>query len=396
MTSGFVREAVNLAQESPMTATKKVRLRVELLETRATPSANPGYDYSRLAVDKKNGSSDMVVAPSALTGGLALEGGGTDIAAVYQWMANHGGNGDFLMIGSATSTSGNYYNNPVKSLLGSTKINSISTLMVSTTAAANSTFVTDTISKAEAIFILGGDQSTYVNLWAGTKMITAINAAQKSGVPIGGTSAGLAVLSQYSYSAQYATSAVSSTVLQNPYDPSVTIVNGFLQMPYLDNTIVDPHFYERDRMGRLVTFMARVAQDNHLTTPVKGIGIDEQTALLIETQGAAAGTSTVVANATTDPNTRHVYFVETVGLPTQCAPGQPLIDSGILVHRASVGDASIVVKPSDPTTSTISIWDSMQTSPKGTASDYLLDTYVTATGTVLKKRNSIWPDAFVY
>jgi cyanophycinase len=370
---------------------RKTRLHVELLETRATPSANsPGYDYSRLAVDKKLGGQD--VAP-AVHGGLALEGGGTDVAAVYTWMANHGGNGDFLMIGSATSTSGNYYNNPVKNLLGTTKVNSISTLMVSTTAGANSDFVVNTVSNAEAIFILGGDQSTYVNLWSGTKLVSAIdNAIAVKHVPIGGTSAGLAVLGQYAYSAQYATSADSSTVLQNPYDPSVTIVKNFLTLPYLDNTITDSHFYEHDRMGRLVTFVARVQQDNSLTVPAKGIGVDQDTALLVETQGTPAGTATVVANATTDPNTRHVYFVESPGAPTQCKAGSPLIDTGVMVHRASVGDAPIILDASNAS----SLWNTMPSTPSNQTTDYLLDTDGSSGVTVLKKRTATGSDAFVY
>ena len=62
------------------------------------------------------------------------------------------------------------------------------------TTAANDPFVAKTIASASAIFIMGGDQSTYVNDWQNTPVQTALDQAAARGVPIGGTSAGLAVL----------------------------------------------------------------------------------------------------------------------------------------------------------------------------------------------------------
>jgi cyanophycinase-like exopeptidase len=148
--------------------------------------------------------------------------------------------------------------------------------------------------------------------------------------------------------------------LQNPYDPSVTIVSNFLSLsPLLNDTITDSHFYERDRMGRLDTFLARVVSDNpslyqqqydatgNLLDRVHGIGIDEQTALLVDTRtgkdstGASlvAGSAHVVANASTDPSLRHVYFVETPGRLPVCQPNTALTYDNLPVHRASNGDA---------------------------------------------------------
>ena len=357
---------------------QRIRLSVECLEARVTPSANssPGFDYARVAVDKNLGSSD--VGPNhAMYGGTALEGGGTDIAEVYTWMADHGGNGDFLMIGSASSTSGNYYNNPVKSLLGTTKVNSISTLMVysdfSTMSPTNQKAVLDKIVHAEAIFILGGDQSTYVNLWGkpavsgggsftigGTTVRTiteAINYVASQGAPIGGTSAGLAVLGQYVYSAQATVSATSDVSLHNPYDSSVTLAQNFVALPGLANTITDSHFNQRDRMGRLVTFMARLVTPDNPSTPnvnegavtptparVNGIGIDEQTALLVETlprTGVVVGDARVVGNLPApDSYSRNVFLLQSPSGATpsyaNTATDKSLTYLGIPAYRAAV------------------------------------------------------------
>src|SRR5262249_54837367 len=146
-------------------------------------------------------------------------------------------------------------------------LNSVATLDVPSTEAANDPFVASTIANASAIFIMGGDQSTYVNDWQNTPVQTALDQAAARGVPIGGTSAGLAVLGQFIYSAENPSGAVSGDVLANPYSSEISFDKNFLSvpaqpaLPYLQNTITDPHFIERDRMGRTVTFLARLVED---------------------------------------------------------------------------------------------------------------------------------------
>ena len=152
------------------------------------------------------------------------------------------------------------------------------------------------------------------------------------------------VLGQYIFSAENG-AAYSSTVLANPYDSTVTLDTGFLSIPALDNTIIDPHFYQRDRMGRLVTFMARLTNnDSQWATPgttIKGMGIDQQTALLVDTTGRdsdnpthAIDFATVVGNKSGD-----VHFLETTGKADTCVSGTPLgyTTNPISVRRATVG-----------------------------------------------------------
>jgi len=130
---------------------------------------------------------------------------------------------------------------------------------------------------AEAIFIAGGDQSTYVNLWTGTSLVSAVNARVAQGYPIGGTSAGLAVLGTYVYAALNA-SSVSSTVMANPDDVSLTLQPALFLVPLLRNVLTDSHSRTRDRMERLTTFMARLQQDGLAapsTSPL-AIDVDEQ------------------------------------------------------------------------------------------------------------------------
>ncbi len=246
-------------------------------------------DYAYTVVGNAN---DVMVNP--LSSGLALVGGGTDVDEVFRWMGAKANGGDFVVL-RATGTGA--YNSYIDKLVPA--LDSVATLVISTIAGANDSFVAQTIRHAEAIFIAGGDQADYINLWKNTAVETAIYDALARHAPIGGTSAGLDVLSDFDFSAQNGT-ITSTEALANPYDPRVILDSEFVNegdysaaesgphsvLHYLDDLVTDSHFQQRDRMGRLITFMARIDQDGLASVP-RGIGINEQTALLIEENGMA-------------------------------------------------------------------------------------------------------------
>jgi cyanophycinase len=275
-------------------------------------STGPGWIYTRLG-----NPSDV---QTRTTPGILFEGGGTDVDAAYQWMCQKANGGDFLVI----RTSGNAGYNPyIKGLCPG--INSVSTLRIYDRG-AEQPFVANTIAGAEALFIAGGDQSDYVNYWQNTPVNTAIDNLALRGVPIGGTSAGNAILAQFAYSALHGGSETSSEALANPFNFLITLDNGFLNLsPLLANRITDDHFVTRDRMGRLVTFLARILQDGS-ATQASGIAVDEQTAFLME----ADGSGSVVGVST-------VYFLRTPGPPQVCQRNTPLTFENIPVYRISAG-----------------------------------------------------------
>jgi cyanophycinase len=216
------------------------------------------------------------------------------------------GGGDFVVL-RATGADG--YNTYLYDMGG---LDSVETLVVKTREAAADPFVLDRVNKAEAIFIAGGDQKDYVTLWKGTPLEAAINARMAAKVPIGGTSAGLAVLGGFDFTALNGT-IDSATALANPYDRRVTLDRGFLTAVGLANTITDSHFVERDRMGRLVTFLARILKDGWATwADARAIGIDSTAALLVE-----GGTATLVGGGA-------AYFLRPTIEPAICQPKKPL------------------------------------------------------------------------
>jgi cyanophycinase len=259
--------------------TKVISMRIALLLLCATfalpclAQSAPAYKYFRVG-----NTTDAHVTPRA---GYALMGGGEDLDEAFQWLCDHASGGDLLVL-RATGTDA--YNPYIQNLC---HLNSVATIVIPNSAAANDPFVAQAIRKASAIFISGGDQSNYINFWMNSPVQTALNEAISRGVPIGGTSAGLAVLGEYAYSAQgdkpNDPNLDSKTALADARSPRVTLVRGFLHIPLLANAITDTHFARRDRMGRLLVFLAELNSHHN----IRGIGIDERAAVLLAPDGLA-------------------------------------------------------------------------------------------------------------
>jgi cyanophycinase-like exopeptidase len=271
-------------------------------------AAKKNYTYFRV------GNANDINAST--TPGTVLMGGGTDVDAAFQWMCQRSGNGDFLVI---RSTGTDAYNPYIQQLCPNE--NSVATLIITNSAGANDPFVLSTIQNAEAIWIAGGDQSNYINDWTGTPVQSALNAAIAAGKPIGGTSAGMNVLTQFVYSALASQGVTSSQALADPFTRYVTIARDFVNLPVLQGVIGDPHFVTRDRMGRDLAFMCRIYLNNWSSAP-RDIAVDEQTALLID----AAGYATVVGNSTVD-------FMQAPGGAQMCQSKSPLTYQNIIVYR---------------------------------------------------------------
>jgi len=256
---------------------------------------------------------DVTTSTSA---GLLLMGGSTDVDEAFQWMINKSGGGDFVVI-RATGTDAY---NPYIYDLGT--VNSVATIIIKNRTAASDPFVIEKIRSAEALFIAGGDQYNYVDYWKGTPVEDAIHYLVTRDVPIGGTSAGLAIMGEFLFSAENGT-VDSDTALTNPYNRRVALDRDFLVLPNMSNIITDSHFVARDRMGRLVTFLARLMQDDW-STDAKGIGIDEKTALLVEPNGTISLVGVGAA-----------YFLRTPGKPEVCESRTALTFRDLSVYRIS-------------------------------------------------------------
>ena len=261
------------------------------------------------------GNPGDVSLPMPKTPSLLLMGGGPDVDEAFEWMLRKSGGGDFVVI----RASGTDAYNPYIYAMG--LADSVETLIIKSREAASDPFVVNKIRSAEALFIAGGDQYNYVKYWKGTPVEDAIHYLAKRNAPIGGTSAGLAILGEFLFSAENDT-VYSDTALDNPYNRRVTLDRDFLRLPYMGKIITDGHLDSRDRIGRLVTFLARIVQDGW-SAEAKGIGLDVETALAVDNGKASL---LGVGDA---------YFLRTPGMPEVCQSKTPLTYRNIPVRRLS-------------------------------------------------------------
>jgi len=160
--------------------------------------------------------------------------------------------------------------------------------------------------EATGIFITGGAQATLVALLAGTETMETIRLRNAEGVVVAGTSAGASILSAHLMSGENFLPENSNDAA--PRKGMVHLVAGF---GLLQDVIIDQHFSQRGRLGRL---MAAFAANPGLL----GIGLDEDTAVLITNDGTlevlGSGVVTVVdgRNAVSDYYEREVGEVLTV------------------------------------------------------------------------------------
>ena len=118
---------------------------------------------------------------------------------------------------------------------------------------------------ADGIFMTGGDQKRLLAIIGGTALDAEMHAALKlRGACIGGTSAGASAMSGHMLA--------QGRAELHPEKGSVFLGAG---LGFLHKVVVDQHFSERHRLSRLLSV---VAQNPYL----QGIGIDEDTALVVE------------------------------------------------------------------------------------------------------------------
>jgi cyanophycinase-like exopeptidase len=215
------------------------------------------------------------------------------------------------------------------------RANSVSTLIVTSREASSDAFVLQAIQHAEAIWLAGGDQATHLEMWCETPLAAAIQASVARGVPIGGTSSGLAIMGEYIYSAEADHKGEphlpSIIALRDPYHSRITLGRKFLRLPFLDGVFLEPHFIQQGRHGRMGAFLSRFARENH-GREVRGIGIDWKTALLVEPGG--------VGRVVTGPENPFgtATFFRMKASASLCEPGRPLTVLGIEAAMYRAGD----------------------------------------------------------
>lgn len=205
--------------------------------------------------------SEKVNGNLMIIGGAEDKTGGMEILQATA-KASGGSNGLIVIITTATQhpeEAGEAYRALFQKLgVGQTEV-----VCMDTRQQADAQAPVELLQKATGIFFTGGDQLRITSILGGTKAYAALYEAYRGGALIAGTSAGASVLS----------STMITDGLSN--DPArkctLKMAPG---LGLLEQVIVDQHFAQRGRLGRLLCGVA----ENPFTL---GIGIDEDTAIQV-------------------------------------------------------------------------------------------------------------------
>jgi cyanophycinase len=155
--------------------------------------------------------------------------------------------------------------------------------------ASNSNAI-EAIEKATGVFFTGGDQARITSTLKGTAIDESLHQGYNAGLVIGGTSAGASMMPE--------TMIVEGIAETNPRMETVETGPG---MGFLPGVVIDQHFAQRGRLGRLLSAVAQQPQ-------LLGLGIDENTAVVVrnnELSVVGEGAVTIVDMKASTHNNRH-------------------------------------------------------------------------------------------
>jgi cyanophycinase-like exopeptidase len=245
-------------------------------------------------------------------GVVVVMGGGVEVDRAAARFVDGAEGGDVLVLRASGSTSSytGYFAGSSGELTGAITrpAHAVATLRIDDAEAGADDAVLCRVRRADAVWLAGGDQSAYLLAWPAS-LRQALADAVARGAAVGGTSAGAMSWSAFAFTARDG-GVTSTTALATPRDPVVNV--GRSPFAALPAALVDTHFQARDREGRLLVFLAHVASGGLAGDDgdpgVIGVGLDEQTALVVD---VAAGTAAV---ADDDGGAVWLYAVDDVTL----------------------------------------------------------------------------------
>lgn len=170
----------------------------------------------------------------------------------------------------------------------------------------------DAFDDATGAFLTGGNQLKLSTVLGGTPVETALRARVRAGMHVAGTSAGAAILSEH----MIAGGAPGAT----PRAGGVALAPG---LGFTRRLIIDQHFRQRDRLGRLLAALA-------YSPSAVGVGLDEDTALFLGPDGTfevvGSGAVTVVDPSHLRHSSMHA-----------AEPGEPVSVVGVTLHVLAHG-----------------------------------------------------------
>ena len=184
-------------------------------------------------------------------------------------------------------------------------------LHAETRTQANDEHIARQVRDATGVFMTGGNQLRLSSMIGGTRLADAITARFQAGAVVAGTSAGASAVSSH----MIAFGASGAT----PKHRMAQIAAGLGLLP---GVIVDQHFQQRNRLGRLLSLIAQ-------NPSLLGLGVDEDTAGVVGPDSImeviGRGSVTVVDGSASETDAWEIRG------------HRPLMISGVVLHSLPSG-----------------------------------------------------------
>lgn len=191
-------------------------------------------------------------------------------------------------------------------------VNRVDTMNIGSRKEANQKQIIRSLSDIDCVFFVGGDQLRISSILGGTEFHHYIQDKLEDDLIVAGTSAGASMMSEVM--------VVEGDEEDAPRKCTVKMAPG---MGFLKGVIIDQHFNQRGRIGRL---LGAVAQNPYTL----GIGIDEDTAIIInkenEIRVIGSGVITIVDG-------KNIGFTNI----SEQYPDEPLAITNVNVHILPTG-----------------------------------------------------------
>ena len=236
---------------------------------------------------------DLYLNPVGAKGRLVIAGGGKVPTAALQQFVDWAGGEDakIVVVTTASAEAGSErqerFTHPWENL----DIDSVTLLHARSREEASSDIFLTALKEANGVWFVGGIQQRIIDVYVGTLFEKELDLLLQRGGVVGGTSAGAAVQTQLAI--------VGGT-------KRAALAQGFDLLP---GAVIDQHFTERERLGRLQH--ATRKNDSKV-----GLGIDEDTALLVDKRFmkvvGSGNVTAVLPRARKERNDTQVYSANTL------------------------------------------------------------------------------------
>jgi cyanophycinase-like exopeptidase len=276
----------------------------------------------RVVIERRGAPAD--VRPSLHGPSLLLQGSGRPLTDAFLEHAAQVAEGPVdVVVLSASLPSGSSRTPECDVVVGLAAVNSCTTITVRSPEGAGEARVHAAIDRAEIVYFAGGNQCDYVR-WQGSQLHDAVRRLHARGGGVGGGSAGLAIQGELVYDGCEG-STTSGQALADPYHASISFTRGFFSWAPMRGVLTDSHFVERDRMGRLLAFLARHLAEGQTGRVLLGLGVDGGAAVVVDRHGEG----TVFGGP--------AFVVHAAGAPERIVPGEPVTARGFRVQRLDAG-----------------------------------------------------------